>query len=160
MGYLNEPVSFICDDNLGKLAKLLRALGYDTLFQRAIADGDLIAKSLAENRYLITRDCKLIHKGASPELLVLIKDDDPGNQLKYLLSQLGLKPKRTEWFKRCLDCNTMLEKTSKEENAHRIPDYVYKNQSEFYRCSHCDKLFWKGTHHQRMTARLEKLVPG
>ncbi|PJA29543.1 MAG: hypothetical protein CO189_01755 [candidate division Zixibacteria bacterium CG_4_9_14_3_um_filter_46_8] len=152
-----NKTAFICDDNLGKLAKLLKACGYDTLFQKTIADGELIAKALAEDRTIISRDRRLARKGA-PENLLIIKTDDPDEQLKDVLLSLGLKPEFKDWLTRCLECNILLAKVSKEENKNRIPPYVFFTQSEFFKCSNCDKLFWKGTHHQRMMERLLKIM--
>ena len=154
----NDISLFICDDNLGKLAKLLRASGFDTLFFREISDGDLIARALADNRYIITRDRKLSFKGADPEMMILIESDNPDEQLMYVLAQLGLKPARNNWLTRCLDCNTILKEVPREDYADRIPPYVFKTLNEFYKCENCDKLFWKGTHHQRMVERLSRII--
>jgi len=152
-----NKTAFICDDNLGKLAKLLRACGYDTLFSQTITDGELIFKALSEERYLLSRDRKLLQKGASEKFLI-IKADDPDEQLKYVLLSLNLKPECKDWLTRCLECNVPLAKVSKEENKNCIPPYVFFTQNEFFKCSKCHKLFWKGTHHQRMMERLLKIM--
>jgi len=150
--------SFICDDNLGKLAKLLRALGYDTLFFRTITDGDLISLALKDNRIIISRDRNLITKGASENKLILVDLDDPDDQLRHIIKQCDLEPPVDNWMTRCLDCNTILIEVSKEEYTERIPPYVYKTLKEFCHCSKCGKLFWKGTHHQRLVERLKRVV--
>ncbi|MCP4634596.1 MAG: hypothetical protein GY855_16835 [candidate division Zixibacteria bacterium] len=151
-------IKFICDDNLGKLAKLLRALGYDTLFFRTISDGELIATALKDNRIIISRDRNLITKGASENSLILVDLDDPDDQLRYIIKQCDLEPPGDNWLTRCLDCNKILIEVSKEEYTERIPPYVYKTQKEFFKCSKCDKLYWKGTHHQRLVERLMRVV--
>ncbi len=159
MGISEIETSFICDDNLGKLAKLLRAYGYDVLFYRNISDGDLIAKALADNRHIITRDGKLQSKGAPKDKLTLIPMDNPDYQVKFVLEKLKLKPDKNKWLTRCIDCNATLIEISKEDYIDIIPPYVYQTLNEFSRCPKCGKLFWKGTHYQNIIKRLSTLIP-
>lgn len=148
--------TFICDDNLGKLAKLLRAAGCDTLFFKKISDGELISTALRDRRYLITRDHNLVNKGADADRLVVIETDDPDEQMKFVIRLLGLAADHDNWMSRCLECNTLLSPVKKEDIADRVPPYVYKTQDEFRLCPRCDKIFWKGTHHRRLVERIAK----
>jgi len=146
-------MKFICDDNLGKLAKWLRTLGYDTLFSRTISDKELISVALSEERIILTRDTKLVQLKSVTKYL-LIESDKPLEQLKQVKEKFDLKIDEQYLFFRCLVCNTALEKIEKETIKEKIPPYVYKTQNNFVYCRKCDKIFWVGTHVQRMTQRL------
>ena len=147
-------MKFICDDNLGKLAKWLRTLGYDTLFSCTISDQELISQALKEDRIILTRDNKLVQMKSVTKYL-LIESDKPLEQLKQVKEKFNLKTEEQTLFSRCLVCNTLLEKIEKESIKEKIPPYVYKTQNDFVHCPQCDKIFWTGTHVQRMTQRLK-----
>ena len=146
---------FICDDNLGKLAKWLRTLGYDTLFSQTISDQELISQALKEDRTILTRDTRLVQMKSVTKYL-LIESDQPLKQLKQVKEKFNLKIDEQIFFSRCLVCNTVLEKIEKESIKEKIPPYVYKTQNTFVYCGKCDKIFWVGTHVQRMSQRLKE----
>jgi uncharacterized protein len=146
-------VKFICDDNLGKLARLLRILGYDTLFEKDLDDHKLIRQSLEQNRVILTRDTKLARfKIAQNQLL--IRSDNPLEQLKQVTEYFELKPEKESLFSRCLLCNNVLERIEKEKAKDKIPPYVFKTQKDFVTCKNCDRVFWKGTHIDKIRAKL------
>jgi len=150
-------MKFICDDNLGKLAKWLRTLGYDTLFFDPIEDGDLIARALKEDRTVLSRDTQLSRfKLKLGERLMLIQSDNPLEQLKQVEKHFGLKQDEKLLFSRCLVCNEPLEKTEKEEIKDRLYPYVYQTQDTFVHCPQCERIYWSATHVQRMKATLSK----
>ena len=149
-------MKFICDDNLGKLAKLLRTLGYDTLFEKDLDDHKLIRQSLEQNRVILTRDTKLARfKTAQNQLL--IENDNPLEQLKQVTEYFELKPEKESFFSRCLLCNNMLETIEKEKAKDKIPPYVFKTQKDFVICKKCDKVFWKGTHIEKIQQKLKRI---
>jgi uncharacterized protein with PIN domain len=150
-------MKFICDDNLGKLAKWLRILGYDTLFFDSIEDGDLVARALREDRLVLSRDTQLSRfKLKLGEMLILIKTDKPLEQLKQVLEQLKLKPSKKLLFSRCLLCNEPLEDVKKEEIKDKLYPYVYRTHNQFSHCPKCDRIYWPATHVERMRERLSK----
>jgi len=151
-------VKFICDDNLGKLAKYLRVLGYDTLFKSEIEDGELLRIALSEERIILTRDSKL-KALRSAERVILIRFYDPAEQLQQVFRELELKPQKNNTFTRCLDCNTELVEIPKEKCTQRIPSYVFKTQERFLHCESCDKIFWAGTHVERLSEKLRSFIP-
>jgi uncharacterized protein with PIN domain len=151
-------VKFICDDNLGKLAKYLRVLGYDTLFKSEIEDGEILRIALSEKRIILTRDSKL-KALRSAERVILIKFYDPAEQLQQVFGELELKPQGNKTFTRCLDCNTELVEIPKEKCAGRIPPYIFKTQERFLHCESCDKIFWAGTHVERLSEKLKRFLP-
>lgn len=151
-------MKFICDDNLGRLAKWLRTLGYDTLFYPTISDQELIKKALDEERIILTRDNNLIQMKVVQNHL-LIKPDQPLEQLKQVIQHFNLKRDEEILFTRCSICNTELKPVEKEKIKDRLYPYVYKTQNDFVYCSSCDKIYWPATHVDRMKEKLKKILP-
>ncbi|UCB52542.1 MAG: Mut7-C RNAse domain-containing protein, partial [Candidatus Zixiibacteriota bacterium] len=146
---------FICDDNLGKLAKWLRTLGYDTLFFDPIEDGELVARALKEDRVVLSRDTQLSRfKFKLGENLIRIESDKPLKQLKQVLHHFNLKPDKELLLSRCSVCNEPLQKVQKEKIKDRLYPYVYKTQDCFVHCPKCDRIYWSATHVARMTKTL------
>ncbi len=148
-------MKFICDDNLGKLTKWLRILGYDTRFQLTIEDGELVSVALKENRIILSRDTKLSRFKIEDKYL-LIQSERPLEQLKQVIDHFGLKIEKGLLFSRCLVCNQPLQKVEKEEVKHRLYPYVYQTQENFVYCSVCDRMYWAATHVEKMTKKLSE----
>ena len=148
-------MKFICDDMLGKLAKLMRALSFDTYFQKDIQDHQLLRKALEEERVVVTRDRKLVQVKTIPHY-VLIWSDQPLAQLEELLQKLSVSLKKENVFSRCMECNTILKRIDKEKVKDKVYPYVYQTQENFWHCPTCDKIYWAGTHIQRMQEKLKK----
>jgi uncharacterized protein with PIN domain len=146
-------IRFFCDDNLGRLAKWLRTLGYDTGFQLDIGDGELISVALKEDRIILSRDTKLSRFKIEDRYL-LIQSEKPSQQLKQVVDHFKLKIDEDLLFSRCLVCNQVLEKVEKEKIKDRLYPYVYQTQENFVYCSVCDRIYWPATHVERMTKKL------
>lgn len=150
-------LKFICDDMVGRLAKWLRILGYDTTYFRG-EDAQLAAISRAEERIVLTRDAKLPQQRVLKNCLVL-KSDEVFEQLKEVLQHFKLLPIQIDQtFSRCLICNTLVIKLSKDEVKSQVPDYVYQTKNQFHQCPQCKKIFWTGTHVEKTRKRLEILL--
>ncbi len=148
-------MKFICDDNLGKLAKWLRTLGYDTLFFDPIEDGELVRKALEDERVVLSRDTGLSRFKLKPgEKLLFIESEKPLEQLKQVVSHFKLTIAKEQIFSRCLICNQILESVDKEKIKDRLYPYVYQTQEHFMSCPHCDRIFWPSTHVDRMIEML------
>ena len=148
-------MKFICDDNLGKLAKWLRTLGYDTLFFDPIEDGELVAKALKEDRVVLSRDTHLSRfKFKLGENLLRIESDKPLEQLKQVVEHFKLKPDKELIFSRCSVCNEPLEKVEKEKIKDRLYPFVYETQENFVNCPKCDRIYWSATHVGNITKKL------
>ena len=150
---------FIVDTNAGKLARWLRIMGYDTLFINDIDDEGLIAIGLKEKRVLLTKDTQIMRRrvvtsGRLKALLII--DDDSKAQLHYVVEAMRLNQKRQ--FTICLECNEPLVSRIKEEVRELVPPYVFRTQSRFVECPSCHRIYWRGTHWQRMKQELEMLV--
>jgi len=145
---------FVADTMLGRLARWLRALGYDTLYLRRASDLELLRIAREEGRLLLTRDTRLARTARAQGLLIQAEGLDA--QLRQVVAALG--PSGGELLSRCLECNTPLEARTREEVMGVVPAYTLETQSEFYGCPGCGKVFWPGSHADRMLARLRPLV--
>ena len=141
-------MKFIADEMLGRLAKWLRICGYDTSYFRHIRDSELLRISVAEKRLLLTRDTLLIRRRGLKNFL-FISYDEPVEQIKQVIRELDI-PYPSEPFTRCIMCNNLLEAYTREEACRDVPEYVCKTQEVFGRCPGCHKIYWKGTHYERM----------
>ena len=148
-------IKFICDDNLGKLAKWLRTLGYDTRFQLTIEDGELVSLALKEDRIILSRDTKLTRFKIKDKYL-LIQSEKPLEQLKQVVDRFNLTIEEDLLFSLCLVCNQPLQRVEKEKIKDRLYPYVFQTQENFVYCPVCDRLYWAGTHVERMTKKLSE----
>ena len=139
---------FIADEMLGRLAKWLRAMGYDTVYHTGGGDSALVQRALEEDRVILTKDSHLVKRKLARKSL-LIKDDQPREQLKQVVKELDLDVE-SRLFTRCLVCNRELVSVGKENVRDRIPIYTYLTQSRFYECPCCRRVYWPGTHKDSM----------
>lgn len=159
MSNLAEKPRFVVDVNVGRLAKWLRALGYDALYDREADDDELVRIGLRDGRILLTRDTQiLVRRVATTGQLktILIEEDDVLEQLGQVVDTLNLDS-RTTRFSRCIECNEALETVAKEDVRNAVPPHVYNTQSAFSCCSKCRKIYWQGTHWQRMKEKMERV---
>jgi hypothetical protein len=159
-GGLINNLKFIVDNNVGKLAKWLRVMGFDTLFFDGSDDSGMIAIALAEDRVILTRDTQIMKRRVvtSGQLkAILIQSDKPELQMQQVIDTLNLdcqfKP-----FTICLECNQPLVERSKQQVKDLVPPYVFKTQSQYMECPACHRIYWRGTHWQAMTRKLEKFI--
>ena len=151
---MNEgETRFVADSMLGRLAKWLRIVGYDTLYFRDAPDGRLVALARREGRILLTRDTRLLLRRRLCPML-FIHDDQVWNQLKQVTRELGLTMGE-RLGSRCLRCNHSLEPLAKERAEGRVPAYVFRRHDLFFYCEECGRIFWGGTHlhHMEETVR-------
>ena len=153
-------ITFIVDSNAGKLARWLRMMGYDTLFFSDIEDGHLVDMAMKEGRVVVTRDTQIPKRrvAANGNLRVILsRDDDPKQQLMQVLKDLNLDCRQMQ-FTRCLECNRRLVSRSKEEVKDLVPPYVFRTQTQYMQCPFCKRIYWQGTHWQRMKRDLEEIT--
>ena len=147
---------FVVDTMLGKLARWLRALGCDTLYPGAAEDHHLLHLARAEARILLTRDAGLAREAGSLGLLVMAERLD--NQMSEVIERLDLSPVEGELLSRCLECNDLLEARAKEAMRGLVPEYIFSTQERFVGCPRCGKIYWQGSHADRILARLASLL--
>jgi len=148
-----ENVKFVADSMVGKLAKWLRVLGYDTHYQPHYSS-EAIDTFVREGRILLTR-----HKRRAERLrraAVLIRGNKVREQLIELKTELHLEPARSIWFSRCLRCNAILRKGREGVAEEKIPEYIlYQNSTNISFCPLCGRHFWPGSHKARMEKQLK-----
>ena len=150
-------MKFIADVNLGKLAKELRMLGFDTTYYRGKDLHELIQLARRMQGVILTRNRGLISKSTEIQM-ILVSEDDPLLQLKGLLRRGIIAIHDVGLFTRCLLCNTRLEEIAREKAEGNVPDFIYQHHQAFYRCPQCHRLFWPGTHFEKMKKGLESLL--
>jgi uncharacterized protein with PIN domain len=151
---------FMVDSNVGKLAKWLRMMGYDSLFFGGNDDADMIGMALAEGRVILTRDTQIMKRRVvtSGQLkAILIASDDPWRQVRQVIDTLHLDC-QSRPFTICLECNVPLEERSREQVKDLVPPYVYQTQSQYVECPACHRIYWRGTHWQAMTRKLKEFI--
>ena len=157
MRFIND-LKFIVDINVGKLAKWLRIMWYDTLLFDDIDDSHMIAIARAEGRVILTKDTQIMRRRliTSGQLkAILIESDEPEEQMHQVIDSLGLDCQFRP-FTICLECNHPLEERSKQQVKDLVPPYVFQTQNHYMGCPACHRIYWKGTHWQAMTKKLEK----
>ncbi len=137
-------MKFILTKELGRLAKWLRIIGYDTVYYDGDDKAKLVILSLRDNRIILTRDSKMAR--FTGVKVVHFRDDEVEKQLEQAIKELNLEVSEEKTFTLCVDCNRPLCSVEKERIKNRVPPYVFKTQNEFKLCPACDKVFWKGTH--------------
>ena len=157
---MTSNLKFIVDINVGKLAKWLRMMGYDALSFDGSDDGQMVAMALAEGRVILTRDTQIMRRRVVTNgqlKAILIQSDEPEQQMRQVVETLTLDCQFRP-FTVCLECNQLLEKRSKQEVQARVPPYVFKTQGQYMECPSCHRIYWRGTHWEAMTKKLEKFI--
>lgn len=143
---------------LGGLARWLRLAGLDTTFSATATDAELAAGARREERWLLTRDRRLAAR-AGPRVLCL-QATDVRDQLREVCARLRLAPDPARFFTRCSRCNGVLQPLDRERAALLVPPFVATHASSFSRCVDCGQVYWPGTHHGRIQARLREGLSG
>jgi uncharacterized protein with PIN domain len=149
-------MKFIADRMLGKLAKELRMLGYDTVYYRGENAYSLIESARGEGRVILTRSAQLIPRTPEDRIVRIIADR-PSLQLRELIQRKIISLHEEPLFSRCLLCNALLAKIPRGEAEGKIPDFIFYQQKDFLRCPQCSKIYWQGSHQGHMKKRIEQL---
>ena len=160
-----RAVRFLVDANLAKLASLLRMCGLDATDASMLCrtacgaedeDARLVTAARREQRIILTRDRRLLERKAVTHGC-FVRSQDPEQQLLFVLRRFDLAA-AVRPFSRCMRCNEPLEPVAKADILHRLPPMVRVEQQQFSRCPRCDRLYWPGSHSQRMRRRLDALL--
>ncbi len=149
-------MKFIADRMLGKLAKGLRMLGYDTVYYRGEGAYPLIKLAREEDRVILTRNSKLLPKRPE-DRINRIMEDKPSLQLKELTQKKVISLNKKTLFSRCLLCNILLNEIPREEAEGKVPDFIFYQQKKFFRCPQCLKIYWQGSHQENMKRKIDEL---
>jgi len=148
---------FVADAMLGRLARWLRAVGYDTVYDASAEDRALVELANGEHRVLLTRDRHLLRE-LRPRWAVEITSDTPLDQLTEVVRELAL-PAPNDLFRRCLVCNTPLDDVPAGEAAGLLPAAARGLAGPVRRCPTCGRVYWPGSHVRRMTRALLPVFP-
>lgn len=145
-------MKFIADAMLGKLAKRMRLLGLDVLYDPLLDDNDIIRLSLTEGRVILTRDAALSARPLAANHL-FISSEQVEEQVGQVRSSFLLE---TLPLTRCSECNEQLAPVAKREVQDLVPQHVYERTSDFLQCPKCGRIYWQGTHVKRMALGRKK----
>ena len=153
---VSEPdVRFLVDSSAGRLAKYLRALGFDTELSTKPVDGRLLAEAERQGRIVLTR--KRSFGFPVPSLCRVLSSEEPFRQLGQVVAEFAAVHPR---FSRCIVCNSPLEPADRKSVKDEVPAYVFETQRDFSRCPTCGRVFWKGTHWDNMNAFFDSVMGG
>ncbi|HOX54906.1 MAG: Mut7-C RNAse domain-containing protein [Candidatus Omnitrophica bacterium] len=137
-------MKFIATKELGRLAKWMRILGFDTEYFKEENYPKLKIIALRDQRIILTRNTRMSQpKGIR---LVQVKHDFLDEQLRDISQEIDLKAEKNSMFSRCTICNVGLEAVEKENIKDKVPEYVFKTQDKFLQCPNCHRIYWSGTH--------------
>ncbi|HUI64789.1 MAG TPA: Mut7-C RNAse domain-containing protein [Bacteroidota bacterium] len=141
---------FVLDVHLGKLAHHLRMMGFDTLYRNDYTRSELLGIASRDDRILLSKSSSLVE---AEELTAAyrVRSSDPREQLLEVLTRFDLW-RAARPFVRCLHCNSLLQPEAKNAVAEHLPEKVRELYLKFNRCPSCGRIYWEGTHFQKMQA--------
>lgn len=149
-------VRFIADRMLGRLAKMLRLLGYDTVYSPELTGIQLVDIVQREGRVLLTRG-QAEKRFPGLEAVYSLRSDYPPEQLREVVQHFALDPKRGLWT-RCTLCNAPIHQVDKQSVESLVEPKVFQLYQEFFRCSGCGHVYWRGSHVERILRNLSLVL--
>lgn len=150
-----EEIKFFADVNAARLVRWLRAVGIDTDWEDAISDADLVKRAITERRFVLTLDKKLKEEWRADNVL-LLESEKPAEQFAQVIEHFNLELP-AKFFTRCLVCNTVLRTANSVEIQANVPPRLRETQGEFYCCHNCRRVYWEGSHTERMRSAIEEI---
>ncbi len=144
--------AFLADANVGRLARELRLLGFDTLYDRSMHDAEIAERAETERRIVLSRD-RMLLKRSRVQWGRLVRASAPAEQLVEVLVFYGLAPPYA-LFSRCAACNAVLRPVAKAEVLHLLEPKTKRYYEDFTQCPACGRVYWAGSHGEGMRARL------
>lgn len=148
---------FVVDGHLGRLARGLRLLGFDTVWRRDFPDAEIIGQSLREGRLILTRDRGLL-RIREVTRGYWVRATDPEAQMREVIGRFDLASQAAP-FSRCTVCNGRIACATKEEVLERLPPRTRLRYEEFGACADCRRVYWKGPHYEALRALVARLLP-
>jgi hypothetical protein len=152
---LRDP-KFIADVHLGKLARYLRLLGLDTVYERKLDDAGIAARAYAERRIVLTRDRGLLKRKIVTHGYA-VRSHHADRQLLEVVEAFDLKS-RIAPFTRCLQCNGALREVDKSSVESRLPRYTRESYDRYFQCAACGSVYWPGAHSRRLASIVESIA--
>lgn len=152
-----REVRFFADTHLGKLTAYLRMLGFDTLYRQDFSDPEITETAACEGRIVLSRDRGLLKRNLVTHGLY-VHATQPKLQAAEVVQRLHISAALTQPFTRCLACNHLLEAIDKQHLAGRLPPSTEKYYDTFQHCPGCGRIYWKGSHYQKMQKFIEEVL--
>ncbi len=152
------PPRFVADSMLGRLAKWLRAFGFDVFYDSALDDHAVIAEARRRAAIALTRDTHF--PKPYDVCVILIHSDHLNEQIEQLVREAPLDITAGPTLSRCTVCSQMLRPATRDEVWDRIPPFIYLTQEQYAVCPGCSRVYWEGTHAPRMREQLAQLSQG
>ncbi len=151
--------NFIVDSMLGNLAKKLRILGYDSKYFSSIEDDKLVLIAKNEKRIILTKDEQLAKNAEKQNMgFVLIRGSDESEQIMQISAKIKLERFVVDTnSSRCIACNGNLQPVEKFRIIGKVPEGVLEREKKFWMCDSCKKIYWEGTHFEKLQEFAAKL---
>jgi len=149
----NTPIQFVVDSHLGKLAKDLRVLGFDCLYEKNYTEEKIAI--IAQDRIVLTRNIGLL-KNKLVSQGYWLRSQKPEDQIHEVILHFNLKEK-IEPFSRCRVCNGLIKKVPKQFIEEQLPEMIRIQFQDFYQCDDCGQVYWKGSHYEKMVKLVERV---
>jgi uncharacterized protein len=149
-------IRFILDVHLGRLARKLRMLGIDAVCGPETEDLDIIRKGMNEKRIILTRDKGLLRNSHVWKGL-RIMSQNPAGQLKEVMKEYDLRALLRP-FTRCIECNARVEEVELNDIKNNLTSRTKQFYSRFRKCPVCGRIYWEGSHYERMKKEIESLI--
>jgi hypothetical protein len=151
-----DSAKFICDVHLGKCAKLLRLLGFNTLYRNDYSDPQIVESALAEKRCILTRDRGILKRSAVTHGYCL-RSTEPRRQAKEVLARFDLYSRAIP-FSLCIECNGSIVAADKDAVLSILPEKTGKCYDEFFKCNSCGRVYWQGNHFIALKETVQSLL--
>ena len=149
-----KPPRLLADCMLGRLARWLRLMGYDTAYDNSATDLELARRSRSEGRILLTGDRELA--GRRGLRTILVGSQVLEDQVREVYAALPLRGTRRE--ARCALCNEALEAVTRDDASHLVPPFILRTHDEFQRCPGCGRVYWPGSHFEAIKAQIREFL--
>ncbi len=149
-------MKFVVDCMLGKLAKWLKILGFDVVYDNKANDSELLNLARKQGRILLTRDLLLL-EGAKDIAGLFIESEKWQEQVEQVIRELGLRHKAKP-YSRCIQCNVELKNLPKKRAKNLVAPFIFEHAASFAVCPSCGRVFWQGTHFEDMEFKIEKIL--
>lgn len=147
---------FVLDVHLGKLCKYLRMLGFDTFYHNHLEDSEIIKISITQKRIILTRDIGILKNGKVTHGYWL-RSQNPREQIQEVIKRFDLL-KDIKPFNRCTVCNGLVRNVDKEKVTDLLEPGTKKYYHQFFQCESCLKIYWEGSHYEKMNTFIEDVV--
>jgi len=158
---LKDKPKFLADGMLGDLARWLRMLGYDVKYEAEMSDEELLAEAARSGRILLTGDVELYRRASRKALKVFLAEvGDRNSALRRLNQRFGVRLTLNPKLSRCPLCNTPLTPVGRREVSAMVPPAVLRRKRRFWVCRGCGKVYWRGSHWDKIKEVLRKVSSG